>query len=51
VERQLGELEGGEGLLFSSGMGATTAVVLALLSIPIRRMMADVPHQGERAAH
>ena len=31
VERQLGELEGGEALLFSSGMGATTAVVLALL--------------------
>ena len=27
----LGELEGGEALLFSSGMGATTAVVLALL--------------------
>jgi cystathionine gamma-synthase len=31
VERRLGELEGGEALLFSSGMGATTAVVLALL--------------------
>ena len=31
VERQLGELEGGEALLFSSGMGATTALVLALL--------------------
>lgn len=31
AERQLGELEGGEALLFSSGMGATTAVVLALL--------------------
>jgi cystathionine gamma-synthase len=31
VERQLGELDGGEALLFSSGMGATTAVVLALL--------------------
>jgi cystathionine gamma-synthase len=31
VERLLGEMEGGEALLFSSGMGATTALVLALL--------------------
>src|SRR5687768_13308368 len=31
AERQLGELDGGEALLFSSGMGATTAVVLGLL--------------------
>ena len=31
VERMLGELDGGEALLFSSGMGATTALVLALL--------------------
>ena len=31
VERLLGDLDGGEALLFSSGMGATTAVVLALL--------------------
>jgi cystathionine gamma-synthase len=31
VERELGALEGGEALLFASGMGATTAVVLALL--------------------
>src|SRR5215217_4772534 len=31
AERVLGGLEGGEALLFSSGMGATTAVVLALL--------------------
>jgi cystathionine gamma-synthase len=31
VERLLGELEGGDALLFSSGMGATTALVLALL--------------------
>src|ERR671910_780319 len=31
AERALGELEGGEALLFPSGMGATTAVVLALL--------------------
>jgi cystathionine gamma-synthase len=31
VERLLGGLEGGEALLFSSGMGATTALVLALL--------------------
>jgi len=31
AERALGELEGGEALLFSSGMGAATALVLALL--------------------
>jgi cystathionine gamma-synthase len=31
AERALGELEGGHALLFSSGAGATTAVVLALL--------------------
>ena len=31
AERALGELEGGEALLFSSGSGATTALVLALL--------------------
>ena len=32
AERQLGELDGGEALLFASGMGATTALVLGLLS-------------------
>ncbi len=32
AEQRLGELDGGEALLFPSGMGATTAVVLALLS-------------------
>lgn len=32
AERALGELDGGEALLFSSGAGATTALVLALLS-------------------
>jgi cystathionine gamma-synthase len=31
AERALGELEGGEALLYSSGAGATTALVLALL--------------------
>jgi cystathionine gamma-synthase len=31
AERALGELDGGEALLFSSGTGATTSVVLALL--------------------
>src|SRR5215218_8746742 len=31
AERELGELEAGEALLFSSGSGATTALVLALL--------------------
>ena len=32
AERRLGELDGGHALLFSSGAGATTALVLALLS-------------------
>jgi cystathionine gamma-synthase len=32
AERVLGQLEGGDALLFSSGMGAETALVLALLS-------------------
>jgi cystathionine gamma-synthase len=32
AERRLGELDGGEALLFASGMAAATAVVLALLS-------------------
>lgn len=32
AERALGELDGGEALLFSSGAGATTALLLALLS-------------------
>ncbi len=32
AERKLGELDGGHALLFSSGAGATTALVLALLS-------------------
>jgi cystathionine gamma-synthase len=31
AERALGELDGGDALLFPSGMGATTALVLALL--------------------
>ncbi len=31
AERELGELDGGHALLFSSGAGATTALVLALL--------------------
>jgi cystathionine gamma-synthase len=30
AERALGELEGGDALLYASGMGATTAIVLAL---------------------
>jgi cystathionine gamma-synthase len=32
AERRLGQLDGGEALLFASGMGATTAIVLGLLS-------------------
>src|SRR5919109_4024824 len=31
AERRLGELEGGQALLFSSGMAAATAILLALL--------------------
>ena len=31
AEQALGELEGGEALLFASGMGAATSVVLAFL--------------------
>src|SRR5215208_7487564 len=31
-ERRLGELDGGHALVFASGAGATTALVLALLS-------------------
>src|SRR5437762_13796323 len=31
AERRLGELDGGHALLFSSGAGATTALVLAFL--------------------
>ena len=31
VERTLGELEGGEALLYPSGSGATTALLLTLL--------------------
>ena len=42
VERMLGGLDGGEALLFSSGMGATTAVVLALLE-PGRTVVYDEP--------
>ena len=32
AERRLGELDGGDALLFASGTAATTSVVLALLS-------------------
>lgn len=32
AERQLGELDGGDALLFASGMAAATSIVLALLS-------------------
>src|SRR5207249_4589860 len=32
AERRLGELDGGQALLFASGTGATTALVLALLA-------------------
>jgi cystathionine gamma-synthase len=46
VERKLGELEGGEALLFSSGMGATTAVVLALLEPGKTVALADDAYYG-----
>lgn len=41
AERVLGDLEGGEALLFPSGSGATTALVLALLEPGARVAVAD----------
>jgi cystathionine gamma-synthase len=46
AERVLGELEGGHALLFSSGMGATTALVLALLGPGARLAVARGGYYG-----
>jgi cystathionine gamma-synthase len=46
AERVLGELEGGHALLFSSGMGATTALILALLGPGARLAVATGGYYG-----
>jgi cystathionine beta-lyase/cystathionine gamma-synthase len=46
AERVLGELEGGPALLFPSGAGATTAVMLGLLSPGARVAIADGAYWG-----
>jgi cystathionine beta-lyase/cystathionine gamma-synthase len=46
AERLLGELEGGEALLFPSGAGATTALVLALLEPGATVAVADGGYWG-----
>jgi cystathionine gamma-synthase len=46
AERELGELEGGTALLFSSGSGATTAVVLALLEPGATIAVAETCYYG-----
>jgi cystathionine gamma-synthase len=46
AERLLGELEGGHALLFSSGAGATTALVLALLEPGATVAVADGGYWG-----
>jgi cystathionine gamma-synthase len=46
AERLMGELEGGSALLFPSGMGATTALVLALLEPGARIAVADGGYYG-----
>ncbi|HZU61661.1 MAG TPA: PLP-dependent aspartate aminotransferase family protein [Solirubrobacteraceae bacterium] len=48
VERLLGELEGGPALLFPSGAGATTALVLGLLEPGARVAVADGGYYGTR---
>jgi cystathionine gamma-synthase len=46
AERVLGDLEGGDALLFPSGAGATTALVLALLEPGSRVAVADGGYWG-----
>jgi cystathionine gamma-synthase len=46
AERVLGELEGGHALLFPSGAGATTALVLAMLSPGAKVAVADGGYYG-----
>ena len=49
AERLLGELDGGHALLFSSGSGATTALILALLQPGDRIAIADGGYFGTYA--
>ncbi len=49
AERVLGELEGGQALLFSSGAGATTALILALLDPGATVAVADGGYWGTMA--
>jgi cystathionine gamma-synthase len=46
AERRLGELDGGRALLFSSGAGATTALILALLAPGATVALADGGYWG-----
>jgi cystathionine gamma-synthase len=46
AERQLGELDGGDALLFSSGAGATTALALSLLSPGATIALAEGAYYG-----
>ncbi len=46
AERQLGKLDGGEALLFSSGMGAATALVLGLLAPKSKVALAHDAYYG-----
>ena len=46
AERALGELEGGEAVLFASGTAATSAVVLALLEPRATVALADAAYYG-----
>ena len=46
AERLLSELDGGEALLFPSGMGATTALMLALLAPGAKVAVADGGYYG-----
>jgi cystathionine gamma-synthase len=49
AERKLGELDGGHGLLFSSGAGATTALVLGLLAPGDTIALAEGAYYGTAA--
>ncbi|MDQ3822952.1 MAG: PLP-dependent transferase, partial [Actinomycetota bacterium] len=49
AERALGELEGGEALLFPSGSGAITALTLALLEPGKTVALADDAYYGTGA--
>ncbi len=46
AEQALGELDGGRALLFSSGMGAVTSVILGLLEPGARVALADGAYYG-----